>query len=204
MTWESWLALTGGLLVLALVPGPGFAAVMATAVARGFRPAAVMAVGNALGDVVFLLYAISGLVLLAQALGSLFVIVKFAGAAYLIWLGIRLWQSAPLTVEVDAEAGDGKAWRSLLTGLAISLGNPKVIAFYLGFLPAFLYLERLTLADTGIAAATVFVVIAGVLMGYARLIAASRGFLTRPRWYRAVKRGSGVALISAGTLLATR
>ena len=77
-------------------------------------------------------------VLLAQALGSLFVIVKFAGAAYLIWLGIRLWQSAPLTVDMEADAGDGKAWRSLLTGLAISLGNPKVIAFYLGFLPAFL------------------------------------------------------------------
>lgn len=195
MTWGSWLALTAGLFVLALVPGPGFAVVIATAIARGFKPAAVMALGNALGDVVFLLFAISGLVLLAQALGGLFVVVKFAGAAYLIWLGIRLWRSAPLAIQIEANPTGGNLWRGFFTGLAISLGNPKVIAFYLGFLPAFLDLQRLTLADTAIA---------GVLMGYARLIAASRGFLTRPYWSRSVKRGSGVAMIGAGVALATR
>ena len=90
MSIESWIALVFALTVLGLSPGPAWAAVVTTSIARGFAPAAAMSVGVALCDVFFLLLAVFGLVLLANALGTLFLAVKFAGAGYLIWLGIKL------------------------------------------------------------------------------------------------------------------
>ena len=204
MSFESWLALTAGLLVLALVPGPGFAAVVATAMTRGLRHAAPMAAGNALGDVVFLLFAVFGLVLLAEVLGTFFVVVKVAGTAYLVWLGIRLWRTPPMAAATLPTELTGRPWRSFLLGIAISLGNPKVIAFYLGFLPTFLDLGRLTAGDIGVAALTVFVIIAGTLMVYAHLVSASRRLLTRPRWGQLLNRAAGTMMMGTGLVLASR
>ena len=235
MTVESWIALVLALGLLGLSPGPAWAAVVATSLGRGFRPAAAMAVGIAAGDVLFLLLAVSGLALLAEALGSLFVLVKLAGAGYLVWLGVRLWRrppGAPVVPEpgaavtaapcapsgapdgahgVDPAHGAAGRHRVLgpvlgpaLGGFALTLGNPKVIAFYLGFLPAFIDLPALTAGDVGLVAATTFAIIAGMLAGYAGAAAASRRVLRRDRVRRAAGRVVGTTLVGTGIVVATR
>ena len=122
----------------------------------------------------------------------------------MVWLGIRLWRAPPLATATLSAEVPGRPWRSFLLGTAISLGNPKVIAFYLGFLPTFLDLGRLTAGDIGVAALTVFIVIAGTLMVYAHLVSASRRLLTRPRWGRLLNRAAGTVMMGTGLALASR
>lgn len=136
MSFESWIALVFALIVLGLSPGPAFASVVTTSIARGFLPAAAMSVGVALADVFFLLLAVFGLALLANALGALFIAVKIVGAGYLIWLGLKLWRCPP-TAPTDRPPSN-RSLGPFLAGFALTLGNPKAIAFYLAFLPAFI------------------------------------------------------------------
>ncbi len=202
MTVESWIALVLALAILGVSPGPAWAAVITTSLGRGFRSALAMAAGVALGDVVFLLLAVSGLALLAKALGTLFVAVKFAGAAYLIWLGIKLWRTPP---SAEPEALPEKSSTGpFLGGFALTLGNPKVIAFYLGFLPAFLDLATLTRLDVLLVSLTTFVVIAAILTGYAALAASSRRLLRNQRIRRGFGRAAGATLIGTGVIVAAR
>ena len=133
MSVESWIALVLALTVLGLSPVPAFASVVTTSLARGFVAAAAMSVGVALADAVFLLLAVFGLTLLANALGTLFIAVKFAGAGYLIWLGIKLWRFPPIAL--DDTPTPKRSLGQFLAGFALTLGNPKAIAFYLAFLP---------------------------------------------------------------------
>lgn len=202
MSLESWIALTLALTVLGLSPGPAWAAVVTTSLARGFGPAVAMAVGVACADVFFLLLAVFGLVLLANALGTLFFAVKFAGAGYLIWLGIKLWRCPPAIPEGTAAAK--RPLGSFLAGFALTLGNPKAIAFYLAFLPAFIDLTAMTGWDVGLIAITTFAVIASMLCGYAAVAARFGRLLRRERYRRRLGRVLGSALIGTGVVVATR
>jgi threonine/homoserine/homoserine lactone efflux protein len=202
MSLESWIALTLALTVLGLSPGPAWAAVVTTSLARGFVPAAAMSLGVACADVFFLLLAAFGLVLLANALGTVFVAVKIAGASYLIWLGVRLWHCPPAMPE-GAAAPRGSLG-PFLAGFALTLGNPKAIAFYLAFLPAFIDLTAMTGRDLALISATTFTVIAGMLCGYAALAARFGRILRRDRYRRRLGRVLGTTLIGTGVVVATR
>ncbi|MDX1576034.1 MAG: LysE family translocator [Kiloniellales bacterium] len=202
MSLESWIALLFALTVLGLTPGPAWAAVVTTSVARGLVPAAAMSLGVASADVFFLLLAAFGLVVLANALGSLFFAVKMAGAGYLIWLGIRLWRHPPALPEGPAAAT--RPLGPFLAGFALTLGNPKAIAFYLAFLPAFIDLPVMTGGDLALIAATTFAVIAGMLCGYAAIAARFGRLFRRETYRRRLGRVLGTTLIGTGAAVATR
>ena len=134
MTMLNLLAFAAAMFLLAASPGPGVFATLARALASGFSHAAVLVLGIVLGDIIFLLLAIYGLSSMAEFLGSFFTFVKYAGGIYLIWLGIGIWRSKANTKKVLGVRED--SWKkNFLSGLSITLANPKVIFFYLGFLP---------------------------------------------------------------------
>jgi len=202
MSIESWIALVLALTVLGLSPGPAWAAVVTTSIARGFAQAAAMSVGVACADVFFLLLAVFGLVLLANALGTLFLAVKFAGAGYLIWLGIKLWRCPPAAPE--GTPAPNRSTGPFLAGFALTLGNPKAIAFYLAFLPAFIDLTAIKGWEVGLIAATTFTVIAAMLCGYAAVAAKFRRLLRAEKYRRRMGRVLGSTLIGTGVVVATR
>ena len=204
MTTSSLLALMVALALFAVVPGPGMMSVVSCALGRGFVTAAALVVGIVLGDLAYLLLALFGLDLVARSLSGLFLAVKFGGAAYLVWMGVSLWRAPATLPDLRQAAAGGSIGRTLLTGLAVSLGNPKVIAFYLGFLPAFISLDHLTTNDVGIIAAATTFVVGGVLMGYARLAASARRLLTSPRRVRTLNHAAGSAMVGSGVALAVR
>ena len=204
MTASSLLALMVALTLFAVVPGPGMMSVVSCALGRGFVTAAALVAGIVLGDLAYLLFALFGLDLVARSFGGLFLAVKFGGAAYLVWMGVSLWRAPATLPELRQAAPGGSIGRTLLTGLAVSLGNPKVIAFYLGFLPAFISLNHLSASDVGIIAAATTFVVGGVLMGYARLAASARRLLTSSRRVRTVNRAAGSAMVGSGVALAVR
>ncbi len=161
-----------------------------------------MSVGVALADVFFLLLAVFGLALLANALGTLFIAVKFAGAGYLIWLGIKLWRCPPTAP--DDTPTPKQSLGPFFAGFALTLGNPKAIAFYLAFLPAFIDLTAVTGWDVGLIAITTFTVIAAMLTGYAAVAAKFRHLLRGDSFRQRMGRVLGSTLIGTGVVVATR
>ena len=203
MTFLTLILLAGAMFLLAVTPGPGVLAVIARAMASGFRPAAVVVCGIVLGDLVFLMLAIFGLGALATALGELFTIVKYLGAAYLIWLGIQLWRTKPVAATATPQpprAGYGH----MMTGLVITLGNPKVILFYLGFLPTFVNLQTLSTTDILIIATVVSGVLGATLLGYAVAAAKAGTLIKSEKAQRAMNRAAGGTMIAVGGTLAVK
>jgi len=200
MSIEAWIAYVLALTVLAVTPGPGWAAVVTTSIARGTRTACAMSVGIALGDVCLIVFTVLGLAVLAKTLGTFFFVIKLGGAAYLIWLGFRLWRNPPSA----PEHAPSTRWAlgPFLGGFALTLGNAKVIAFYIGFLPVFVDVDAMTRWDTVLLALTTFAVVATVLSSCAAIAARSGRLLRTEANRRRIGRALGSALIGTGAIVA--
>ena len=201
-----------GLLVFALAyvmatasPGPGVAAVVARTLARGSGGSAGFIAGFVLGDLIWFSVAASGLALLAEAFAALFTAVRYAGAAYLLFLAWKLW-TAPAVPAADAAAPARaeKGWRLFLAGLAINLGNLKVIVFFLALLPTVVDLRAVTPGGFAEIALLSAAILSGVLSAYTAAAARARRLLSSPRAVRAVNRGSGAAMAGAAVAVASR
>ncbi len=191
-------------MVLAASPGPGVFATVARALASGFRPALAVIFGIVLGDIIFLMLAVFGLSMIAQALGDLFFIVKICGGAYLIFLGIRIWMREPALASNENQNRSGTLWGNFVSGLIITLSNPKVILFYCGFLPTFLDLSVLTLSDLALVVGIITFILACVLSTYALLASRARSMFTNLKAARRLNRAAGGVMIATGVVIATR
>jgi len=192
------------MLVLAASPGPGVFATTARAMASGFRPALAVIWGIVLGDIIFLLFAAFGLSMVARVLGNLFFIVKICGGAYLIWLGIKIWLQKPELVHHQQDSATRSNWGNFVSGLIITLSNPKVILFYCGFLPTFLDLTTLTIIDLALVVAIITAVLGVVLGAYAYLASRARKMFTNKRSVRRLNRAAGSVMVAAGVAIAVR
>ena len=204
MTFYSAVGFAVAMLILAASPGPGVFATTARALASGFRPALAVMWGIVLGDVMFLLFAVFGLSMVARVLGNLFFIVKACGGAYLIWLGIKIWRQRPESALSHQNPAVRSRWGNFASGLIITLSNPKVILFYCGFLPTFLDLSTLTFFDLALVVAIIAVVLGGVLTSYAYLASRARKMFTHERAVRGLNRAAGGVMVAAGVAIATR
>jgi threonine/homoserine/homoserine lactone efflux protein len=198
------IGLSVAMLILAASPGPGVFATVSRALASGFRPALAVICGIVLGDIIFLLFAVLGLSMIAQAMGDLFFIVKICGGAYLIFLGIRIWMKKPAPASKENGKNAGTVWGNLVSGLIITLSNPKVILFYCGFLPTFLDLSALALYDLVLIVGIITIVLVSVLSAYALLASRARKIFTNRKSVRRLNRAAGSVMVATGVAIATR
>lgn len=185
-------------------PGPGVAAIVARALARGTRGAPAFIAGFLAGDLVWFTFAATGLAALAQTAYGVFVAVKYAGAAYLLYLAYRLWTSPPKIVEESTIEQGNKASQLFLGGLALTLANPKTMIFFLALLPTVVKLETLNIVGFLEIVATICVVLPLVLGVYVVAAARARRLFKSPRAVRNLNRGTGVAMAGAAVAVATR
>lgn len=206
MTFESALALLLASAVFAAIPGPGVTAIVTQAVGRGLRPALTWTAGIVLGDLAYLTLVLLGLTWVARELGWAFVALKWLGAAYLVWMGLKLLLAKPDTGGAACAEQPASGLRSFLAGLCVSLGNPKVMAFYCGFLPGFLDLEALTPGGVALVMLLVPGTVFAVLAGYALLAARGRGLLGADgrsgKGAGLLRRGAGLVMLGVGALMA--
>ncbi|MDJ1158857.1 LysE family translocator [Chelatococcus sp. SYSU_G07232] len=194
----------GALFVAAASPGPGVVAIVARVLGRGREGAIAFAAGVAVGDVVWLTFAVLGLAVLAQTFHAVFLVIRYAGAAYLLWLAWELW-SAP--AERQAIAGESRREhpvRLFLAGLALTLGNPKVVVFYVALLPNILDLGRVTPLGYAELVVVTELVLALVFAGYMLLAERARSLVASPRAMRIVNRATGGVMAGAAVAVATR
>ena len=197
MTFETWAAFAAASSILLVIPGPTVLLVVSYALGQGWRTALPMAIGVALGDFTAMTLSMLGLGALLATSATLFTLLKWVGAAYLIWLGIKLWraggtlEAAPRTDAVSAAKMLGHAW--LVTAL-----NPKSITFFVAFLPAFLdphadFLTQMLVFET-----TFLVLAFANAFGYALVASRARRMASDPRVLGAVNKVGGGLLVGAG------
>lgn len=202
VTLEAMAGLVAATFVFAAIPGPGVAAVVSQALARGLAPALLWGAGIVLGDAVYLLLAMFGLSLVAQQLGWAFLLLKWAGAAYLVFLGVRCLLARPPALSSASVPPARSLARTFLGGFCVSLGNPKVIAFYCGFLPGFVDMRALGGLDMFLVAASILPTCYGVVALYAWLAARGRSVALPGRAWKLANRGAGAVMIGAGVAVA--
>jgi threonine/homoserine/homoserine lactone efflux protein len=183
-------------------PGPGVAAVVARSLARGSVGAPAFIAGFLIGDLVWFVVAATGLAALAKTAYLFFVVVKYAGAAYLFYLAYRMWTSRPEAVDTDKVDASQAPSRLFLGSLALTLGNPKTIVFFLALLPTVVKLETLSIAGFLEIAAVICVILPAVLGAYVLAAARARKLLRSPRALRLVNRGSATAIAGAAVAVA--
>jgi threonine/homoserine/homoserine lactone efflux protein len=203
MTIESAIAFGIGMFFLAVSPGPGLATIISRALASG--PVAGLAVtgGLVLGDFVFMAIAMVGMTAIAAALGPLFMLLKYAGAAYLVWLGVAVLRGSAKPITVTPRPGRGMA-KDVGLGLLVTMGNPKPILFYSALLPTFLDMTRMHLGDFLVLATIVVVISYIVYGGYILLAERSRRLLSSRSASKLFKRATGTLLVGSGIAVAVR
>lgn len=151
MTLESAVTFFIAIFIFGITPGPGVFAILAKAMVEGTQRCFMLAFGMVVSDIIYLLLACLGLATIAEHWGGLFTAIRWIGAAYLIYLGYKIFTSKP---ETDAATTSINKRSSLefVQGFLISASNPKVILFYIAFLPTFMDLTILTSRDVALAA----------------------------------------------------
>jgi threonine/homoserine/homoserine lactone efflux protein len=197
MTVEQWLAFTGASIVLLAIPGPTVLLVVAYALGQGWRSALPMAVGVALGDFTAMTLSMLGVGALLAASATIFTVLKWIGAAYLIWLGIKLWRAGG-RLDFAPRSGEAPAWRMLGHAWLVTALNPKSLTFFIAFLPQFLDPNRPFWPQMAIFEATFLTLAFLNALGYALAASRSRKALRRPGLIKMVHRLGGGLLIGAG------
>ena len=204
MTLASLMVFAAALFVAAASPGPGIAAIVARVLGRGMSGAFAFTAGIALCDIVWLTVAVMGLAALAEVFHGVFVAVKYAGAAYLLYMAWKMW-SAPAVARDLAEAPPREhPGKLFLAGLSVTMGNPKVMVFYLALLPNIIDLRGLTALGYAELVGVTASVLAVVFAGYILLAARARSLFTSARAVRNMNRGTGIVMAGAAAMIATR
>lgn len=204
MTLSGLLAYSGALALAAAIPGPGVTALVARALGSGFRSSLAMSFGLLLGDLIFLTAVVLGLALLAQSFGMIFLAVKWLGVAYLAWLAYRFWTSGITPETIEARRGRGGFAAAFVSGLTVTLGNPKTMIFYIAILPTIIDLKSVTLGDYAMLVAVTIVVLLVVLVPYLALAAQARWFLRSPRALKTLNRAAATFMAGAAVAIAAR
>jgi threonine/homoserine/homoserine lactone efflux protein len=183
-------------------PGPGVAAVVARSLVRGARGAPAFIAGFLAGDLVWFTVAATGLAALAQTAHTVFAAVKYAGAAYLLYLAWRMWTTPAQDLSLREVDSSQKPSRLFLGSFALTMGNPKTMVFFLALLPTVVQLETLSLTGFVEIAAVITLVLPLVLGAYVLAAVRARRLLQSPRAIRLVNRGSAAVMAGAAVAVA--
>jgi threonine/homoserine/homoserine lactone efflux protein len=183
-------------------PGPGVAALIARVLGQGLKGVAPFIAGYFVADMIWLILAATGLAVVAKAFAGVFLAIKFAGAAYLLYLA---WKMATAPVALGAAPPPAsRGWRAFFGSLSLTLGNPKVMVFFLSIMPLIVDVRTLTPLALAELAAVSAMVIFSTLAGYALAANRARVFLSSPRAMRFVHRAAGGLMAGVAVAVATR
>ncbi|AML51042.1 LysE family translocator [Falsihalocynthiibacter arcticus] len=187
--------------ILFMTPGPVWVAIMARAMSGGFRAAWPLALGVAVGDAFWPLLAVLGVSWLAGEVGGLMIWLRYFAAAFFIFLGASLIRKPSGVLKAESRLTKPGVLAGFLAGVAVILGNPKAILFYMGMLPGFFDLTAVTRQD--IAAIVLISIIVPFFgnLAFAALIAHARTFLKSPEAIRLLNVVAGVLLVFVGAFL---
>jgi threonine/homoserine/homoserine lactone efflux protein len=190
--------------LLSLTPGPGVAAVIARVLAHGKKGIGGFILGFVVGDLFWFSLAAAGMATLAQTAHWLMMALKYLGAAYLVYMAFRMW-TAP--VQPNSALDEAKRQRPshlFIASFTLTMGNPKVMMFFLALLPTVLDLTRITLTDSLKIGGAICVILSLVFGSYSIAAMRVRSLFNNPRSLPWLNRSCGTAMAGAAVAVATR
>lgn len=203
MTLASVLVFAAALFVAAGSPGPSIAALVSRVLTKGWRDVLPFLVAMWVGETVWLSFAVAGLSAIAESFQPVFVAIKWIGVAYLLYLAWKMWFAR--TEGSDGELPESRsAAKMFFAGLTVTLGNPKIMMFYVALLPSIIDLNGVTLIGWLELVAAMLIVLATVDILWIMLANKARKFLKSPRALRIANRISAGTMAGAAAAIATR
>ena len=203
MELPTLLLFAGALCIAAGSPGPSIAALVARVIFKGFRDVFPFLAAMWIGEGIWLSFAVFGLAVVAQTFHLAFVVVKWIGVAYLAWLAWKMW-----TAPVEAKAGElpkeDSPLKLFVAGMAVTLGNPKIMMFYLALLPTIIDLASVTMVGWLELVATMAVVLVAIDLSWVLAAAQARRLLKSRRAMRIANRVSAATMAGAAAAIAAR
>jgi threonine/homoserine/homoserine lactone efflux protein len=192
----------GALFIAAGSPGPSVAALVARVLTRGPRDVMPFLAAMWIGEGIWLTCAVAGLAAIAETFHWAFVAIKWLGVCYLLYLAWKMW-SAP-AAEEGTLPEVRSPWRMFFAGMTITLGNPKIMVFYMALLPSIIDMTAVTPAVWVQLVATMLVVLVVIDLSWVLLASKARGFLRSRRAVQLANRASAGTMAGAAALIATR
>lgn len=202
MSIETWLAFTAASAILLVIPGPTILLVVSYALGQGWRAALPMAVGTALGDFTALTVSVLGLGAVLAASATLFVALKWVGAAYLVYLGVKLWKAGG-TLQAEPRRDGVATTRMVAHAWLVTALNPKSIVFFVAFLPQFVDPARGFAVQVVTLEATFLTLSFLNAIAYAVVASQARSVFPDPRAVAVMNRAGGTLLIGAAVATVT-
>lgn len=203
MDISSLLIFAGALAVMAGAPGPSVATLVARVLTHGYRNVLPFVAALWLGEAIWLAFAVGGLAAIAHTFHWLFVAIKYIGVAYLLYLAWHMW-TAPADVSGDTVPRAQSPTRMFMAGITITLGNPKVMMFYMALLPTIIDVQAVTTLAWLELTLTLVAVLMITDLSWVALAARARGWLTSARAVRATNRAGATVMAGAAAFIAAR
>jgi threonine/homoserine/homoserine lactone efflux protein len=197
MDFVTLAAFAAAFFVFAASPGPDNMTIVARTLSHGAASGTAYGAGAVVGVLIFLVLAAFGLSIIAGEMSMVMTILRYGGAAYLIWMGIRLWTAPSVIPELHPAAAREGLLKIFATGIALNLGNPKMPLFYSALLPSVVG-ASLTVGDVTMLATVIVAVEVVVVGGYVLLAGRARRLLRTPVMVRRVNRTAGGIMVGAG------
>ncbi len=208
MSVEASISFFLAIFIFAITPGPGTFALLARALVSGAWACLSMSLGIAISDIIYLILSTLGLATIAENYSGLFTAIRLIGAVYLLYLGYKMWTADVDTSfknEATQSGSKRKDWISgFIQGFLISASNPKVILFYIAFLPTFIDLTVLNGSDIVLLSVLTFFALLAGLMLISVGASSVRKYLKSESALKKLNRTAGSIMIGAGLFLVSR
>lgn len=203
MTFTSLLIFAAALFVAAGSPGPSIAALVARVISKGFRDVFPFLLAMWIGEAIWLSFAVFGLAMVAQTFHAAFVAVKWAGVAYLAYLAWKMW-TAPVEAKTGELPKEDSPLKLFFAGMAVTLGNPKIMMFYLALLPTIIDIASVTVVGWLELTLTMAVVLVAIDLAWVLAAAQARKLLKSTRAMKIANRISAATMAGAAAAIAAR
>ena len=200
MDFTNLISLSIAAFIFGISPGPGTLAALSISTTRGLRSGLILSAGEAVGDITYLTLAILSLGYLAQILEPAMIVIRWLGAGYLIYLGISQFRLVSLNINSNTPSSKNLI-RLFFMGFLIGGTNPKVILFYLSFIPLFINLSNIDLTTGLQIASTVYVSVFASLVVVCIAGNQIKSWINKPRSIKILNRITGTMMIFVGLLL---
>ena len=192
------------MLIMAATPGPAIFSLTARSITSGSKAGLGVVAGVVTADLFYFTLALVGMTTLSGTLGEGFMAIKLICAAYLAWLGIKMWRSPITPTHDQQEHNSRKFYKNFAEGLAVNLGNPKTIIFFAALLPGFVDLSSITPLDSLALMAIIAIVGGASDLVYVLIASRARNRMKSPRAQTLMNRIGGATLVAVATGVAAR
>lgn len=200
---SSLIIFAGALLVASGSPGPSVAALVARVLARGYRDILPFLAALWIGELIWLSFAVLGLSAIANSFHLLFTIIKYVGVAYLLYLAWKMWH-APVDVDAETIPDTKSGVRMFIAGMTVTMGNPKIMLFYMALVPTVIDLASVSLFGWFELSVALMVVLVAVDLTWVFMASRLRHLIRSRRAMKIANRSSATVMAGAAVAIASR